>query len=385
MAGVTDEREAEGFFLDVPEKLNDPFPDLAYFRENRPVFYHEALDQWFVFGYDDVSAMFSDPRMSADRMKGFVDAAPEEVREDLRSVAPYLERFVLMMDEPDHGRVRRFLHHGFNAAAIRGLQARIQQIADELLDRMQSRGRMDASGDYGFLLPAYVLSDFLGFPKEDRDRVFKWSVDFIGFFNVVPITAGTTRPMVQSASEMIRYVGELLAERRREPRDDFLGALANADAGEISEEEIVANAMLLLLAGHVAPRNLIGNAVYLLLKHPDQLAKLREDPSLMRNVLEETLRFEPPVTLIPRIALEDLRSAREQDPGGTDRPTQHRLGEPRRGALPRPRPLRRHARAGQDLELRARPARLPRRAAGVGGGPDLPGNPVPAHARRETR
>ena len=178
---MTDEREAEGYFLDVPEKLNDPFPDLAYFRENRPVFYHEALDQWFVFGYDDVSALFSDPKMSADRMKGFVDAAPEEVREDLRGVAPYLERFVLMLDEPDHGRVRRFLHHGFNAAAIRGLQARIQQIADELLDRVQDRGRMDVSGDYGFLLPAYVLSDFLGFPKEDRDRVLKWSVDFIGF------------------------------------------------------------------------------------------------------------------------------------------------------------------------------------------------------------
>lgn len=306
MAGVTDEREAEGFFLDVPEKLDDPFPDLAYFRENRPVFHHEALDQWFVFGYDDVSALFFDSRMSADRMKGFVDAASAEVREDLRTVAPYLERFVLMMDEPDHGRVRRFMHRGFNAAAIRDLQAKIQDIADELLDKVQDRGRMDVSGDYGFLLPAYALSDFLGFPKEDRDRVLTWSLDFIGFFNAVPITAETTRPMVQSATEMIGYVGELLAERRREPRDDFLGTLANADAGEVSEEEIVSNAMLLLLAGHVAPRNLIGNAVYLLLQHPDQLARLREDPSLMRNVLEETLRFEPPVTLIPRIALEDI-------------------------------------------------------------------------------
>jgi cytochrome P450 len=81
VAGVTDEREAEGIFLDVSEKLNDPFPDLAYFRENRPVFYHEALDQWFIFGYDDVSALFSDTRMSADRMKGFVDAAPRLIDE----------------------------------------------------------------------------------------------------------------------------------------------------------------------------------------------------------------------------------------------------------------------------------------------------------------
>ncbi len=131
-------------------------------------------------------------------------------------------------------------------------------------------------------------------------------MDFIGFFNVVPITAETTRPMVRSATEMIGYVKALLAERRREPRDDFLGALANADKEEISEQEIVANAMLLLLAGHVAPRNLIGNAVYLLLTHPDELAKLRAELALLRGAIEETLRYEPPVTLIPRIALEDI-------------------------------------------------------------------------------
>jgi cytochrome P450 len=87
-----------------PEKLDDPFPDLAYFRTNRPIFYHEALDQWFAFGHEDVSTLFSDPRMSADRMKGFVDAAPEEVRDDLRRIASYLELFVLMNDDPEHAR-----------------------------------------------------------------------------------------------------------------------------------------------------------------------------------------------------------------------------------------------------------------------------------------
>ena len=112
-----DPREAEAFFLNVPEKLDDPFPDLAYFGENKPVFYHESLGQWFVFGHEDVSKLFSDPRMSADRMKGFLDAAPEEVREDLRRVAPYLEMFVLMNDHPEYTRLRKFLHRGFNAAS----------------------------------------------------------------------------------------------------------------------------------------------------------------------------------------------------------------------------------------------------------------------------
>jgi cytochrome P450 len=92
-------REAYPFFLNDPKKLDDPFPDLAHFREDRPVFSYEPLDQWFVFGHEDVAGLFSDPRLSADRMKRLVDAAPEEVREDLRKVAPYLEQFVFMNDE----------------------------------------------------------------------------------------------------------------------------------------------------------------------------------------------------------------------------------------------------------------------------------------------
>ena len=306
MADVVDEREGAEFFLNVPRKLDDPFPDLAYFRQNKPVFYYPPLNQWFVFRHEDVAGLFSDPRLSADRMKGFVEAAPEEVREDLRKAAPYLEMFVLMEDEPDHGRIRKFLHLGFNAKVIRALKEQIQRIADELLDRVQARGRLDASEDYGFLLPAYVLSDFMGFPKEDRQRVLRWSLDFIGFFNVVPITVETTRSMVRSATEMIDYTKRLLAERHERPRDDFLGTMASAKTEEITEEEIVANTMLLLLAGHVAPRNLIGNTIYLLLTHPDQLDDARSEPELLRKAIEESLRFEPPVTLIPRIALEDF-------------------------------------------------------------------------------
>ncbi|AHY46011.1 Cytochrome P450 [Rubrobacter radiotolerans] len=308
-----DEREGAGFFLNVPEKLDDPFPDLAYFREKRPVFFHKGLGQWFVFRYEDVAALFSDPRLSADRMKGFVDAAPASVRDDLRLVAPYLEMFALMNDEPDHSRLRKFLRLGFNPQKIRALRGDIQRIADELLDRVEERGRrVDVSEDYGFLLPAYVLSDFMGFPEEDRGRVLQWSLDFIGFFNVVPITAETTRSMVESAREMIFYTRELLEERRREPRDDFLGLLANVKTDEVSEDEIVANAMLLLLAGHVAPRNLIGNTVYLLLTHPEQFELLRDEPGLLRGALEESLRYEPPVTLIPRIALEDFEFGGER-------------------------------------------------------------------------
>jgi cytochrome P450 len=158
------------------------------------------------------------------------------------------------------------------------------------------------------LLPAYVLSDLLGMHQEDRGKVVQWSVDFVDFVNVVPITVDTTRHMTQSAAAMIDYTKHLLAERRAHPQDDFLGTLIDARAEEASftDEEIIANAMLLLLAGHVAVRNLIGNAFYLLLAHADEMAKLQANPALVHNVIEETLRYEPPVTWIPRIALEDF-------------------------------------------------------------------------------
>jgi cytochrome P450 len=305
---MSDPREGEEFFLNVPEKLDNPFPDLRYFREHRPVFYYPPLKTWFVFRYDDVSTLFHDARLSADRMKGFVDAAPAAVRDELRTLAPSFERWVLMKDGVDHARMRQFLNLGFNATVVHRLRELIQQSEDDLIDRVQDQGHMDASGDFAFLLPAYVLSDLLGVHKGDRGKVVQWSVDFVDFFNVVPITVDTTRRMTQSASAMIDYTKSLLLERRANPQDDFLGTLvdASAEGGSFTDGEIIANAMLLLLAGHVAVRNLIGNALYLLLTHPDELARLKANPALLHNVIEETLRYEPPVTLIPRIALEDF-------------------------------------------------------------------------------
>jgi len=226
---MSDPREGEEFFLNVPEKLDNPFPDLKYFREQRPVFYYSPLQTWFIFRYDDVSTLFHDARLSADRMKGFVDAAPTDVRDELRTLAPSFERWVLMKDGQEHARLRQFLNLGFNATVVHSLRGLIQQSVEEPLDRAQ-------------------------------------------------------------------------------PQADFLGTLVNASAegASFTDEEIIANAMLLLLAGHVAVRNLIGNALYLLLTHPDELAKLQANPALLHNVIEETLRYEPPVTLIPRIALEDF-------------------------------------------------------------------------------
>lgn len=129
---MPDPREGEEFFLTVPQKLDNPFPDLQYFREHRPVFYYPPLQTWFIFRYDDVAALFHDIKLSADRMKGFVDAAPPEMRDELRTLAPSLESWVMMKDGPDHTRLRHFLNLGFNATVVHSLRELIQQSVDEL-------------------------------------------------------------------------------------------------------------------------------------------------------------------------------------------------------------------------------------------------------------
>ena len=295
------------FFLEDPRKLDDPFADLKWLREHNPVHRHELSGQWFVFPYREVRELFADPRLSSNRMAGFVDAAPASVRDELRGLVPYLEDWLLMLDGPEHSRLRGVLHQGFNARAIAALREPIERGANELIDRVIDSGRIDVAADYGFLLPAYVLSDFMGVHIADRDRIVRWSVDFVDFFNVIPITEDTTRRMISSANEMMAYTRELLAERRSVPREDFLGVMAAAgEDGAITDQEIVGNTLLLLVAGHVAVRNLIGNVIWLLLEHPAEFGRLRSNPELLSSVIEESLRYEPPVTLIPRIALQDI-------------------------------------------------------------------------------
>jgi len=297
----------EPFFVEDPDKLDDPFADLARYRAECPVYFNPSLDQWFVFRYDDVAALFRDQRLSSNRLSGFIDQAPAAVRDELRTLAPMFATWVLMLDGDDHAHMRRLLNLGFNATAIQALIPAIRRSAEQLLDEVRD-GKLDVAADYAFLLPAYVLSDFLGVAAADRRRIVDWSVDFVDFFNIFPITIETTQRMIRSAREMAAYTYDLLEQRRAKPRQDFLGILLRStdQTGEPTPEEIAGNAMLLLLAGHIAVRNLVGNAVYLLLTHPDQRKRLADEPTLLANLVEETLRFEPPVTLIPRIALQDI-------------------------------------------------------------------------------
>ncbi|WP_108661742.1 cytochrome P450 [Acuticoccus kandeliae] len=301
----------EPFFIDDPALLDDPYAAFARYRAESPVYHHAPVDQWFVFRHGDVSDLFRDPRLSADRMKGFVDQAPEAVRPELRAIVPLFESWTIMKDGPEHTRLRHALNQGFNATAVKALAPLIEASANQLIDERVRDGRFDVADDYGFRLPAHILSDFLGVHVEDRDKIIEWSVDFVDFFNEIPITEATTHRLSRSVSAMNDYTMDLINERRRSPKNDFLGTLlASADTpGGLSDTEIVGNAILLLLAGHIAVRNMIGNIFFLLDGLPEARAQLDANPALLEPMVDEALRFEAPVTLIPRVALEPIEVA----------------------------------------------------------------------------
>jgi cytochrome P450 len=306
------------FYIDDAAKLDDPFADLAWLRENRPVHFHEPSGQWFVFGYDDVRALFSDPRLSNDRMGGFADSVPVAVHDDIEALVPFFGEFLIMRDGEPHLKLRHQLHAGFNPQAITALHDPIRRAAEELINRRRPHGTLDLSADFGLLLPAFVLSDFIGAPVEDRDHLVRWSLDFVDFFNEIPISEGAARRMAASSHRMIGYTRDLLAERRLAPQHDFLSTMAtlSGQSGGITETEIVANTMLLLLAGHIAVRNLLGNVVWELIQHPAEGAAVRADLGLLPAAIEETLRHEPPVTLIARISTAPIEVRDHTIPSG---------------------------------------------------------------------
>ncbi|GAA2134203.1 cytochrome P450 [Actinomadura napierensis] len=220
--------------------------------------------------------------------------------------APQRNRSFLTMDPPDHTRLRRLVSKAFTPRLVERLRPRVEALVDELLDGVS--GEVDLISALAYPLPVIVISEMLGVPPRDRDLFKGWSdalargldPDFL-----LPEAEIALRD--EARAEFAAYFRELAAERRAEPRDDLLSALVGvSDGGDVlSEEELLATCVLLLVAGHETTVNLIGNGALALLRHPEQLAVFREHPENVAAAVEELLRYDPPVQLTLRAALED--------------------------------------------------------------------------------
>ncbi|HWE64995.1 MAG TPA: cytochrome P450, partial [Chloroflexota bacterium] len=290
-----------------PTNRQNPYALYQQLRTEGPVRPGEA-NGWVVTGYAAAQAALHDARLSAERMNIDLSWLPAQEQARVAPVARAITRQMLWLDAPDHTRLRSLVTKAFTPRVLEAMRARIQAIVDDLLDQVQAAGRMDVIRDVAYPLPAIVIAELLGVPPADRDRFKEWSDAFVAFLDGGTLTPETALQALLHIGDFVRYFHTMVQERRVHPRDDLLQALIAAEerGDTLSEEELLTNCVLLLAAGHETTTNLIGNGLLALLRNPDQLQQLAEDPSLAPSAINELLRFDSPVQLTDRIAIADL-------------------------------------------------------------------------------
>ncbi|MGW7329672.1 cytochrome P450 family protein [Streptomyces sp. NPDC054840] len=295
--------------------VTNPFPLYRQLREDGPVrrvVVAGGLDAWLVTRYEDGLAALSDSRLSSD-VRDASDAR-------MLSQLPVTEREsmlsnMLRSDPPDHTRLRRLVSQAFTARRVAEMRPRIQDLTDRLLDAVLPAGRADLVAALALPLPVTVISELLGVPVDERRDFQHWTDRMIRRGAEPPDPA-----VVDEAWKHMRaYVTDLIHAKRARPGEDLLSALVTARDREqrLTEDELVAMVFLLLAAGYITTVNLIGGGIAMLLAHPDQLDRLRAEPALLPNAIEEFLRYDGPVSPgIARFAREDVELAGVAIPRG---------------------------------------------------------------------
>jgi cytochrome P450 len=286
--------------LASPAFKANPYPFYARLRAEAPVWRVTLRDRrtaWLVTRYEDVARVLKDDTFAKDKLNAM---DPEQ-----RAKTPWvpgflkpLERNMLDLDDPDHARLRALVSKAFTPRLIERLRGRIEALCEEFLDAMEGerdrKGGTDLVADYALPLPVTVISELLGVPAEDHAKFHRWSN------RLVSVSSG--RDMLQAlpaALSFVRYLRKLVERRRADPQGDLITALIRAEeAGDkLSEDELLAMAFLLLVAGHETTVNLIASGTLALLEHPEQTESLRRDASLVKPAVEELLRYTSPVEM----------------------------------------------------------------------------------------
>ncbi|MEA2975488.1 MAG: hypothetical protein QOF19_1008 [Alphaproteobacteria bacterium] len=288
-----------------PAVLADPYPLYRRLREHDPVHWDTFLHAWVVTSYAGSVTVLRD--FSADRTP-----APEQVKAlglaSLEPIAQVMAKQMLFMDAPTHTRLRKLCSTAFTPRRVDAMRSHIQDITERLLDDVVARGRMDVIADFANPLPAIVTAELLGVPTSDHEQLKSWSADFaemLGNFQHNPDRAGR---VLRSLQDMTAYFRAAIREQERNPRDGLIHSLmtAEVDGARLTEEEVIANTIVTMVGGQETTTNLIGNGLLTLLKNPEQLALLRDNPSIIETAVEELLRYESPSQHTARLAPDDV-------------------------------------------------------------------------------
>jgi cytochrome P450 len=285
-----------------PAFQEDPYPILAKLREMEPVHRDETLNRWVLTRHEDVEELLFDRSLSVDPR----NAKPGSFESMFGFAEAERQPSMLFADPPYHTRLRGLVSKAFTARAVEQMRPRIQEIVDELLSAIDAGGEVDLMKEFAEPLPTIVIAEMLGVDPADRADFKRWSD--LGVMNFNPMLTPEERALANEATEaMDGYLRRVIEERRAEPRADLVTSLIAAEEGgdKLTDDEIVTMCSLLLAAGNLTTTDLIGNGVWTLLRNRGELKKLQDDPSLIKNAVEEMLRFESPVLMSGRTPLED--------------------------------------------------------------------------------
>lgn len=306
----------------APGFAADPYPAYAVDRATEPV-QQTPFGPWIVFDHATSMRLLRDTTMSVDVRKA-IEISGVDPRNRTKVLAELLpdrppreDTSILNIDPPDHTRLRKLVSSVFTPRRVADLRPLIERIVDGHLDAVAERGEMDLIADLAFPLPFTVISEMLGIPESDRDQVRDWSHTLV---RILDFTIGPEE-LVQCllAGEAMReHLSEVIAWKRRNPADDLLTALLRAedDGDVLTDTELLDQVTVLFIAGHETTVNLIGNGTWALLRNRSQLELLRDDPSVEATAIDELLRYDSPVQMSRRIALESVEiGGHVVDPG----------------------------------------------------------------------
>jgi len=287
-----------------PEVLANPYPLFHRLRSEDPVHWDPFLHTWVVTRYVDVLDVLH--TFSANRTH-----TPQKLEvmglSHMSPIAQLMVKQMLFMDPPTHTRLRSLASHAFTPQRVEVLRTHIREIVNRLLDEVQPKGRMDIILDLAEPLPAIVTAEMLGVPVEDRDKLKFWSANFAEMLGNFQHNPERTPKILQIVQDMTAYFQETILRLRDHPREGLVHSLMTAeiDGDRLTDEEVVANSIVTMVGGLETTTNLIGNGILTLLRNPEEMERLKANPSLVPSAVEEMLRYESPSQHTGRIVPQD--------------------------------------------------------------------------------
>ena len=303
----------KGIALDFISKdyIDNPYKTYNLMRSHKPILFSQTTRLHWVTKMEFAQEMLRDKRFSVDDRKyPIAEKRRKEFKKAGREIM--LEQFenpsMLKLDPPDHSRIRKLVQYGFTNRYITSLEPEIKKVVEDCLNKVHNQNSFDLIEDLAKPLPAIVIAKMMGLPNEDLDQFQAWSEDLLVGVGGIGTSKEDIKKSGDAYEALINYFEKIILTRKDSPGDDFIGKLIQAEeeGDKLNIKEMYGTCLLLLIAGHETTTRLIGNGMFALFNHPENISYLRNDFSLIPNAIEEMLRYEPPVHATVRFAENDM-------------------------------------------------------------------------------